>query len=116
VLTDHGCQFTHSKSDGLTVFGRTCQALGIEHIMAGVRRPTTCGKIERCHRSIRKELIAQLDDIALFETSLPTYLEWYNARRPHFSLGLEAPLTVYLADLLTSESITVTMNVHEVGG
>lgn len=117
ILTDHGCQFTHARSGGMTVFGTTCEALGIKHIMAGVRRPTTCGKIERWHRSFQDELCSRCDrDVARIEEELPAYLEWYNRERPHFALGLEAPLTVYLADLLTSENITVTTNVHEVGG
>jgi transposase InsO family protein len=116
VLTDHGAQFTHSKSGGATRFGTTCEALGIKHIMAGVRRPTTCGKIERWHRSLREELIARLDDVSSFETELPAYLEWYNCSRPHFALDMRAPLDVYLADFMSVDDITEAARVHEVGG
>jgi hypothetical protein len=31
----------------MTKLGITCAELGIQHIMAGVRKPTACGKIER---------------------------------------------------------------------
>lgn len=117
VLTDHGCQFVHSRSGGMTAFGRTCSSLGIKHIMAGVRRPTTCGKIERWHRSLQEELCSRLDwDVEKIEDKLPEYLEWYNTARPHFALGLEAPLAVYLGDLIRAEDVTVTTSVHEVGG
>lgn len=117
VLTDHGCQFHHARSGGPTVFGTTCSSLGIKHIMAGVRKPTTCGKIERWHRSFQEELCSRLDwNVEKIENDLPEYLEWYNTERPHFALGLRAPMSVYWADFMSVEDIVVRTSVHEVGG
>lgn len=117
VLTDHGCRFTHSKSGNATRFGTTCEALGIKHIMASVRKPTTCGKIERWHRSFQEELCSRCDwDVEKIEKELPSYLEWYNCSRPHFALDMRAPLDVYLADFMSIDDIVLRTRVHEVGG
>ena len=45
ILTDQGTQFTPARGE-TSAFDRCCGELGIEHIKASVRRPTTCGKIE----------------------------------------------------------------------
>ena len=45
ALTDRGTQFTPARGDTST-FSRYCTSLGIEHITASKRRPTTIGKIE----------------------------------------------------------------------
>lgn len=44
-----------------TVFGCTRELLGIKHITAGVRRQTTCGKIERWNRSLQEGFMDRLD-------------------------------------------------------
>lgn len=99
------------------MFGTTCETLGVKHIMASVRRPTTCGKIERWHRSIQDELCSRCDrDVETIEEELPSYLEFYNVERAHHSLELRAPMTAYLADLMSAEGIAQGTNVHEVSG
>jgi len=51
ILTDHGVQF-YSPKGGESAFAAMCQALGIRHLLAGIRKPTTIGKIERWHRTL----------------------------------------------------------------
>src|SRR4030042_391681 len=42
ILTDQGTQFTPARGE-ISAFDIHCAELGIEHITASVRRPTTCG-------------------------------------------------------------------------
>jgi len=106
VLTDHGSQFIHNSDGGLTVFGAFCAEHGIQHILAGVRRPTTCGKIERWHRSFREEVLNFVgEDLGLLAWYMPGSLEFYNAERPHWALGLRTPMEVYLADFIIPEDL-----------
>jgi transposase InsO family protein len=55
VLTDQGAQFycdeKESKKHGESEFTQTLKELGVRHIVASKRRPTTIGKVERFHRT-----------------------------------------------------------------
>jgi transposase InsO family protein len=114
ILTDHGVQF-YSPKGGESTFAAMCQALGIRHILAGIRKPTTIGKIERWHRTLEDELFRFIaGDLQLLKHLLPGFVEWYNTGRPHWSLDLRTPLEVYLADFMSSEEITKSANIHEV--
>jgi len=64
VLTDNGKQFTDRFGKGGEVlFDRICRDNGIIHRLTAPRHPTTTGKIERFHGSLRREL---LDDAVPF--------------------------------------------------
>ena len=64
VLTDNGKQFTDRFGKGGEVlFDRICRDNGIIHRLTQPRHPTTTGKIERFHGSLRREL---LDDAVPF--------------------------------------------------
>ena len=64
VLTDNGKQFTDRFGKGGEVlFDRICRDNGIVHRLTQPRHPTTTGKIERFHGSLRREL---LDDAVPF--------------------------------------------------
>jgi transposase InsO family protein len=54
ILTDQGTQFKPARGE-TSAFDRHCSELGIEHITASVRRPTTCGKIEAFHKAYKLE-------------------------------------------------------------
>jgi len=51
---------------------------------------------ERFNRTLQEEFVdyhvAELLDLADFNRKLTTYLSWYNAERPHWSLGLKSPV------------------------
>lgn len=105
ILTDHGTQF-YAVRGGTSEFDIRCRELGIKHIMAAVRKPTTNGKVERWHRTFNEEFYSRLE--GYFEDArqkLPGFLEWYNTGRPHWALGLRTPVEVYLADFITEEDI-----------
>lgn len=56
VLTDNGKQFTArfgSGKPGEVLFDRICRENGITHRLTKPRSPTTTGKIERFHQTLR---------------------------------------------------------------
>lgn len=95
VLTDNGKVFTarFSKHAGQTLFDDICQRHGIAHRLTAVRSPTTTGKIERFHKTLRREFL----DHHVFETieeaqaKVETWLEEYNTVRPHQAIGMRTP-------------------------
>ena len=87
VLTDQGTQFKPARG-GTSAFRLHCTKLGIEHITASVRRPTTCGKIEAFHKAFQVES-------HLFKTHW-SFIRYYNFTRPHEGIGYLTPAEVYL--------------------
>jgi transposase InsO family protein len=57
VLTDNGKRFTgrFAKVKGEVLFERCCRQNGIHHILTKPRSPTTTGKVERFHETLRRE-------------------------------------------------------------
>jgi transposase InsO family protein len=63
VLTDKGRQFTGrfgKPRPAEVLFDRICRENAIVHRLTGVRSPTTTGKVERFHKTLRTELLATL--------------------------------------------------------
>lgn len=95
VLTDNGRVFTgkfnHPPVEVL--FDRICRQNGIEHLLTAPRSPTTTGKIERFHRTLR----AEFDTRRIFATlktaqaALDEWVAHYNTERPHQSLDGATP-------------------------
>src|SRR5438093_6970918 len=61
ILTDNGKCFTgrYGPHPVEVLFDRILRENGISHRHTGVRSPTTTGKIERFHQSLRRELLAE---------------------------------------------------------
>ena len=83
VLTDNGKQFTgRFGRGGEVLFDRICRRNGITHRLTAPRSPTTTGKIERFHQTLRREL---LDDARPFvsllaaQAALDDWVRGYNA-------------------------------------
>jgi transposase InsO family protein len=97
VLTDiQGKVFTarFGPGPGPVRFDRICTNNGITHILAAPRSPTTTGKIERWHKTLRREFLdgevfASLDDA---QTRLDAWVRHYNHERPHQSIGRTPPI------------------------
>jgi transposase InsO family protein len=97
VLTDNGKQFSDRFGRcGEVLFDKICRRNGITHRLTAPRSPTTTGKIERFHQTLRREL---LDDARPFtsllaaQAALDDWVRDYNATRPHQSLELREPVT-----------------------
>jgi transposase InsO family protein len=88
VMTDNGSGYRS------TLHAVACRALGLRHVRTRPYRPRTNGKAERFIQT----LLGGWAYGGIYATSaerraaLPGWLEWYNARRPHGSLGHKPPL------------------------
>jgi len=90
ILTDHGSQFW-SVRKGESSFDTYCEQHGIKHILGGIGKPTTQGKIERWFRTYDQE-----------HTRFPLhrkFIQYYNYERPHMSLNYKTPAEVYYRDV-----------------
>jgi transposase InsO family protein len=97
VLTDNGQQFTaRFARGGEVLFDKICRRNGIAHRLTQPRSPTTTGKIERFHQTLRRDL---LDDARPFtglleaQAAIDDWVREYNADRPHQALETRAPVT-----------------------
>jgi transposase InsO family protein len=97
ILTDNGKVFTarFGPGPGPVLFDRVCTQNGIDHILTAPYSPTTTGKIERFHKTLRKEWERpnhrRYATIVEAQASLDTWVQHYNTVRPHQSLGMEPP-------------------------
>ncbi|MFI0454616.1 IS481 family transposase [Actinomadura sp. 6N118] len=95
VLTDNGKQFTDRFGKGGEVlFDRICRDNGIVHRLTQPRSPTTTGKIERFHGSLRRELLDDAVPFADLPAAQAAVTQWvadYNTVRPHQALGMACP-------------------------
>ena len=87
LLTDNGSAY-RSK-----LFAKTCQALGIKHTFTKPYRPQTNGKAERFIQTcLREWAYGRIWSNSAERTAwLPSFLAYYNARRPHSALGYKPP-------------------------
>ena len=69
VLTDNGKVFTarFGPHRGRVLFDRICQENGIRHLLTSPGSPTTTGKIERFHKTLRTELLAEVSPATIEE-------------------------------------------------
>jgi transposase InsO family protein len=95
VLSDNGKQFTDRFGKGGEVlFDRICRDNGITHRLTQPRHPTTTGKIERFHGSLRRELLddaVPFADLAAAQTAVDAWVSEYNTTRPHQAIGMATP-------------------------
>jgi transposase InsO family protein len=88
LMTDNGPAYR------ATIHALACKTLGIKHLRTRPYRPRTNGKAERFIRT----LLGGWAYGAIYRTSderhraLTGWLDFYNRRRPHRSLGRQAPL------------------------
>ncbi|MEV3986953.1 IS481 family transposase [Nonomuraea sp. NPDC049758] len=104
VLTDNGKQFTGrfgGPKAGEVLFERVCRENGIKLRHTAPRTPTTTGKIERFHQSVRRELLEQALPFASIEAAqseMDAFAEHYNTARPHQALDMAFPADRFFAD------------------
>jgi transposase InsO family protein len=98
ILTDNGKVFTarFGTGPGPVMFDRICTDNGIRHILTAPYSPTTTGKIERLHKTMRAEFFTRVDRVFTAVTDLQDALDaWvseYNTARPHQSCGGRPPI------------------------
>lgn len=114
VLTDNGKQFTGKFTRPLPVevlFERVCRDNGITARLTKQRSPTTTGKIERFHKTLRRELLDETGAFESIETAQAAIDEWvhaYNTVRPHQSLDMATPASLFRSRVTDPELHPVT--------
>src|SRR5712692_7317274 len=95
VLTDNGKVFTgrFAQPPVEVLFDRICRENGVDHILTQPRSPTTTGKIERFHRSLRVEFNTRqvFRNLKTAQEALDEWVSYYNTQRPHQALGDATP-------------------------
>ena len=96
ILTDNGKVFTarFGPGPGPVRFDRICTNNGITHILTAPRSPTTTGKVERWHKTLRREFLNDkvFTDLADAQAQLDAWVHEYNHERPHQSIGRMPPI------------------------
>lgn len=87
LLTDNGSAFIAHR------YRRACRGLGLRHTRTRPRRPRTNGKAERFIQTVLNEWAYARIYVNSEERAqaLPLWLNHYNYRRPHGSLGHQPP-------------------------
>jgi len=89
IQTDNGSEF-------FKIFHQYLEEQGIKHQFIYPKSPKINGVVERFNRTIQEEFINRNDEIYFdldkFQVKLSGYLNWYNNKRPHASLGYLSPM------------------------
>ncbi|MGH3136489.1 MAG: integrase core domain-containing protein, partial [Gaiellaceae bacterium] len=90
LLTDNAWAYTRGR-----VFRELLARQGIRHLRTKPYRPRTNGKVERFHQTMAREWAYGLVYRSHRERAraLPHWLDHYNRRRPHSSLGGRSPIS-----------------------
>jgi transposase InsO family protein len=95
VLTDNGKVFTgrFAQPPVEVLFDRICRENGVDHLLTEPRSPTTTGKIERFHRTLRVEFNTRqmFRNLKTAQEALDEWVSFYNTQRPHQALADATP-------------------------
>ena len=96
ILTDNGKVFTGKlgRKPANVLFDRICLNNGIRHLLTAPYSPTTTGKIERLHKTMRKELLdgRRFPSIDQAQVELDRWVAHYNLEREHQAIGDVPPI------------------------
>ncbi len=108
VLTDNGKQFTDRfGAGGEVLFDRICRDNGIVHRLTQPASPTTTGKVERFHQTLRRELLndhGPFADLSTAQAVLDRWVGEYNTTRPHQSLDMDTPASRFPTGRITDRA------------
>ena len=96
ILTDNGKVFTgrFGPGKGEVLFDRICRENGIRHLLTAPRSPTTTGKVERFHKTLKKDFLAgkTFESLEEAQTAIDEWAAYYNTERPHQGIGMVPPI------------------------
>jgi transposase InsO family protein len=97
ILSDNGKVFTSrfGPGKGEVLFDRICRENGIRHLLTAPSSPTTTGKVERFHKTVRREFLSGriFASIEEAQAELDAWIDFYNTERPHQGIGMVSPAT-----------------------
>jgi transposase InsO family protein len=90
LMTDNAFSYVHNRS-----LRELLERHGIRHLRTEPYRPRTNGKVERFHQTMAREWAYGLSyrTHRHRKAALPHWLDAYNRRRPHSSLGDQPPIS-----------------------
>jgi transposase InsO family protein len=90
VMSDNAFAYTRSNA-----FGAVLECLGARHILIPPYTPRWNGKVERFIQTLKREwaYAHAWPNSAERARSMPSFLRYYNRRRPHSSLGDRPPIS-----------------------
>jgi len=95
ILTDNGKVFSSrfGPGRGEVLFDRICRENGIRHLLTAPHSPTTTGKVERFHKTLRREFLAGriFPSLEAAQEELDRWVAFYNTERPHQGIGMVSP-------------------------
>ncbi len=112
ILTDNGKVFTgrFGRNHTEVLFDRICRENGIDHLLTAPRSPTTTGKIERWHRTLRERFLMGkvFTSQADAQQQLDAWVAHYNHERPHDALDMATPASRFSAPTAPSRPSDTT--------
>lgn len=118
ILTDNGKVFTGklAQKPAVVLFDRICLNNGIRHILTAPYSPTTTGKVERLHKTLRKEFFSQqtFHTITEAQIGLDSWVAHYNGDRDHQGIGDVPPIRRFeLASPATADVVDGEMDITD---
>ncbi len=118
ILTDNAKVFTGrlGNKPAVVLFDRICLNNGIRHILTAPYSPTTTGKVERLHKTLRKELFSEktFDTITEAQAGLDSWVAYYNHDRDHQGIGDVPPVRRFeLANSSKTEVVDGEMDISQ---
>jgi transposase InsO family protein len=95
LLTDNARVFTGGffAPPVEVLFDAICRRNGVQHLLTLPRSPTTTGKIERFHRTLRAEFDTRrvFTTLTVAQQGLDQWVDYYNTQRPHQAIDDDTP-------------------------
>ena len=117
ILTDNGKCFTGRFGPHPTevLFDRILRENGISHRNTGVRSPTTTGKVERFHQSVRREFLADrtFPSLEVAQAELDAWVADYNTNRPHQALEMATPAQRFRLAPVAKDDVSIPVDAAE---
>jgi transposase InsO family protein len=114
ILTDNGKCFTgrFGPHPVEVLFDRICRENGISHRHTAPRSPTTTGKIERFHQSLRKEFLRDraFRSMKAAQAELDAWVSDYNTQRPHQALEMATPADRFRLAPVSSDAVSIPVD------
>jgi hypothetical protein len=97
------------------LFDRICRENGVSHRHTAVRSPTTTGKIERFHQSLRREFLLDraFPSMQAAQAELDAWVADYNTARPHQALEMATPADRFRLAPISIDAVSVPVDARD---